>query len=168
LISGRLAIIKLPLPALPHRQADEESPLPDNLEAGHVRSHFGTHIPLSEKFYNSVCMFPEIGLYFHHPVGYPTGTKGGWKHVLRLPLNAAWAWVQTVAPNVEFNHYGVVTARPETPTFGELRERDPRTLWPDNMAIVVKVDEDEILALYHDPEHAEDSPFSYCVISLRP
>ena len=144
------------------------------VQQGHAED-LDFHIPITEKFHKSVCMRARVGLYFHAPIDYPLGELGGWKHVCWLPVEAVWQWILRVAPDVEYNNYGVSsvvnlrgTTDREAPTFAELRAEDPLQLFYPGVAVVVQVTEKEILALYHDPEPPADEPFPFSLMRMRP
>lgn len=120
--------------------------------------------PVSQRFIETVYMYPRPGLYFHNPEGYP---ESRWKRLCWMPVDAAWEWLLRVAPEQKFNHSGVFKNQP-APSFGELRGRNPGALWPQSVAFVVSVTENEILAVFHDPDPPADAPFPYCLIAIHP
>ncbi len=140
----------------------------DQLERGQIGSYFGQYIPLAEKFYNSTCLHPRVGLYFHDPVGYPDGKLGGWKTVCQVPLEGAWWWIKAVAAGVALRKYDVAWSvpMPHEPTYSEITDQDVLKAWVPRMAIVVEVTEEQVLALYRDPNCASDDLCT--LIRMRP
>lgn len=140
----------------------------DQLERGEVGAYFGQYIPLAEKFYNSTCMRPYIGLYFHDPVGYPEGKLGGWHSVCQVPLEGAWSWIKAVASGVELGKFNVTWSvpMPHNPKYFEIQDQDVLNAWVPRMAIVVEVTDEQVLALYRDPNCASEDLCT--LIRLRP
>jgi len=115
-------------------------------------------LPIADKFRKKALLIddpliddPFVGEFFYLPVGYPDGVEDGWTRICWLTDGQASASLAVAHPG-------------ELPIIA----CDYQRLWQRHLALVTRVEENEILAVYHDAAAPADATSQFCLIRLTP